>query len=276
MERIEIIDNKYMKQIKKSRHELKYNRKEFWKKNKVNFRNNLKTLISFFPFPEAWRVNIVASYFLLDKEGVSMPYDNDVWSFADIVGATKNQGHDLVVFFNRTDLEFLSAPALVPIVVHEMKHVEQAAQDPKKYIEEGVNDELNREFEKEADAEVRKFSDEFRKENVLEKVMYCYDKRSWKGAKKMAYYLYEDAKDAFGGGYDQEIKKEEYETFLKAEEEKDIDIFIDFFIESIEKQESKDNRELSKESSKEPAKEANKEPIKESSKEIKPVQVPAS
>jgi hypothetical protein len=230
---IEQINNKYLKQIKKSRHELKYNRKEFWKKNMVNFRNNLKTLVSFFPFPEGWRVNIVASYFLLDKEGISMPYDNDVWSFADIVGATKNQGHDLVVFFNRTDLEFLTAPALVPIVVHEMKHVEQAAKDPKKYIEEGVDDELNREFEKEAETEVRKYSDEFRMQNVLEKIMYCYDKKSWKGAKKMAQYLYEEAENSFGGGYDQQMRKEEYEIFLKAEEERDIDIFLDFFVESI-------------------------------------------
>ena len=42
-------------------------------------------------------------------------------------------------------------------------------------------------------------------------------------------YLYIEAKDAFGGGYDQEIKKEEYEAFKKAEEEKDIDLFIDYF-----------------------------------------------
>ena len=32
----------------------------------------------------------------------------------------------------------------------------------------------------------------------------------------MADYLYKEAKDAFGGGYDQEMKKEEYEAFMKA------------------------------------------------------------
>jgi hypothetical protein len=225
--------NKFLKQIKKARQELKYNRKNFWSKNKTNFLNNLKTLVSFFPQPAGWRVNIVASYFLLEKEGISMPYDNDVWSFVDIVGATENQGHDIIVFFNRTDLEFLSTPALVPLVVHEMKHVEQASKDSKKYIETGVNDELNREFEKEAEAEVLKFSDEFRKQNVLEKVLYCFDKKSWKGAKKMAHYLFAEAESAFGGGYNQDMKKEEHDMFLKAEEEKDIDIFIDYFINTF-------------------------------------------
>jgi hypothetical protein len=237
--------NKFLRQIKKARQEIKYNRKNFWNKNKVNFLNNLRTLISFFPYPEGWRVSVIASYFLLDKEGISLPYDNDVWSFVDIVGATPNQGKDIIVFFNRTDLEFLSAPALLPIVIHEMKHIEQAARDPKKYIEEGVNDELNKEFEKEAEAEVKKYSDEFRKQNVLEKIIYCYDKKSWKGAKKMAQYLFQEAKDAFGGGYNQDMTEEEYKMLLKAEEEKDIDIFVDYFIESFKSEEEKNNKESS-------------------------------
>ena len=230
------INVRYLKQIKKARQELKYNRKNFFRKNKVNFTNNLKTLISFFKFPEGWRINIVASYFLLDKDGASMPYDYDVWSFVDIVGATKNQGYDIIIFFNKSDLEFLSAPALIPLITHEMKHVEQSTKDPKKYIETGVNDELNKEFEREADAAVKEYSDEFRKQNILEKVIYCYDKKSWAGAKKMVHYLYTEAKDAFGGGYDQELTQEEYEIFLKAEEEKDIDIFIDYFISLEETQ----------------------------------------
>jgi len=52
----------------------------------------------------------------------------------------------------------------------------------------------------------------------------------------MVHYLYTEAKDAFGGGYDQELTQEEYEIFLKAEEEKDIDIFIDYFISLEETQ----------------------------------------
>jgi len=234
---INVINDKYLKQIKKARHELKYNRKNFWKKNKDNFINNIKTLVSFFSYPPGWRVNIIVSYFLLDKEGTSMPYDDEVWSFVDIVGATEKQGKDLVVFFNKKDLEFLSAPALIPLLVHEMKHVYQAAENPKRYIEEGINDKIHLENEREAEAEVKKYSDEFRKENVLEKVLYCYDKKGWKGAKKMAYYLYAESADAYGGGYNQEMMKDEYEVFLKAEEEKDIDIFIDYFINTFKKPE---------------------------------------
>lgn len=227
MERIDELNEKILKQIKKARHEIKYNRKEFWQKNRVNFRNNIKTLISFFKFPEAWNINIIASRFLLDKH--SMPYDKDVWSFSDIVAATKEQGYEIAIFFNKTDLEFLSAPALLPIVVHEVAHVFQVPKDPKKYILQTIDDNLSKEYEKEADEEAAKYSEEFRKENVLEKIMFCYDEEGWKGARKMIDYLYIEAKDAFGGGYDQEIKKEEYEAFKKAEEEKDIDLFVDYF-----------------------------------------------
>ncbi len=38
-------------------------------------------------------------------------------------------------------------------------------------------------------------------------------------------------------------KKEEYEIFKKAEDEKDIDIFIDHFIESIEKEFNENKKE---------------------------------
>ena len=233
METIAQINTKYLKQTKKARQEIKYNRKKFVQKNKINFLNNLKTLISFFNFPEGWKVNVVASYFLLDKDIKSMPYDTDSWSFVDVVAASENQGYDIVVFFNRTELEVLSAPALIPIIIHELKHVEQATKNPKVYVETSVNDELNKSFEREAEAEREKYSDEFRKQDVLEKVLYCYDKKSWKGAKKMAQFLYEENENAFGGGYRKEMTKEEYEIFLKAEDEKDIDIFIDYFTESF-------------------------------------------
>ena len=234
MDTINQINSKYLKQIKKSRHEIKYNRKNFVQKNRVNFLNNLKTLISFFEFPKNWKVNIVASNFLMDNDTKSMPYDNDVWCFVDVVAASKNQGYDLIVFFNRADIEFLSAPALIPIIVHELKHVEQATKNPKSYIETSYNDELNQTYEKEAEAERNNYSDEFRKQDILEKVLYCYDKKGWKGAKKMAHYLYEENENAFGGGYMKEMTKEEYELFEKAEDEKDIDIFIDYFIEGID------------------------------------------
>jgi len=243
MEKIEKLD-KFLKQIEKARHELKYNRRNFWNKNRVNFRNNIKTLISFFKFPENWNINIIASRFLLDK--YVLPYDKDVWSFSDVVGATEKQGFDIIIFFNKSDLEFLSAPALLPLVVHEVAHVYQAAQDTKTYVKSAVDDELNKKYESEADAEVRKYSDEFRRENVLEKVLYCFDERGWEGAKKIADYLFKESANVFGGGYDQEMTREEYEIYLKAEDEKDIDILIDYFIESIKDEEKKEEKKEGK------------------------------
>jgi len=223
--------NKFLKQVAKARKEIKYNRADFWNKNKVNFKNNIKTLISCFKFPEGWNVSTIASRFLLDKP--SMPYDEDVWSFSDIVAATKDQGYELILFFNKTDLEFLSLPGLLQIVVHESAHVYQAAKDPKSYVQLTVNEELNKISEQEAEAEVKKFSDEFRKEEILEKIMYCYDLESWKGAKKMVNYLYNETAKAYGGGYDRDMTEEEYKKFKEAEEEKDIDMFIDYFIDSL-------------------------------------------
>jgi hypothetical protein len=231
MDKINELNDKFFKQLKKARLDIKNDRKNFWNKNSVNFRNNIKNIVSFFKFPAGWNVSIIASRFLLDKR--SMPYDKDVWSFSDVVAATKNMGFDIILFFNKSDLEFLSAPALLPIVVHEVAHIYQAAQNPGEYVKSTVDEELNKKYEKEADSEAAKYSDEFRKENVFEKIMFCYDEEGWKGARKMIDYLFIEAKDSFGGGYDQEIKKEEYEIFKKAEEEKDIDIFIDYFINSL-------------------------------------------
>ena len=223
--------DRFLRQIKKARNDIKVDRKNFWSKNRINFKNNIKTLISFFTFPEGWTVNVIASSFLLDKPG--LPYDKDIWSFSDVVSATENQGHDIILFFNKGDLEFLSSPALLPIVAHEVKHVHQAAENPVKYVRATVDDQLSKEYEAGADAEVRKYSDEFRRENVLEKIMFCYDERGWDGARKMADYLYKEAQNSFGGGYDQSISKEEYEIFLKAQEERNIDLFIDYFIEGL-------------------------------------------
>lgn len=49
----------------------------------------------------------------------------------------------------------------------------------------------------------------------------------------MAHYLYEESEHAFGGGYNQDMTEEEHKVFQKAEDEKDMDIFIDYFIESF-------------------------------------------
>ena len=226
--------NRFLRQVKKARQEIKYHRPNFWNKNRINFKNNIKTLVSFFKFPDGWVVDTIASKFLLDKP--SMPYDLDVWSFSDVISATENQGFNIVLFFNKTDLEFLSLPALLPIVVHEVAHVYQAARNTKEYVQAAVNDETSIKYEEEADAEVRKYSEEFRRQNIIEKIMYCFDERGWEGAKKMVDYLHNGVKDSFGGGYDEAMNKKEYEIFKKSEEEKDIDIFIDHFVESVEKE----------------------------------------
>lgn len=226
--------NKFLRHVKRARSEIKYSRPNFWNKNRINFKNNIKTLVSFFPFPKAWKVDVIASKFLIDKP--SMPYDLDVWSFSDVVSATEKQGFNIILFFNKTDLEFLSLPALLPIVVHEVAHVYQAANDTKKYVQAAVDDKMSIEYEEGADAEVKKYSEEFRRQNILEKIMYCYDIEGWNGAKKMVQYLHVEAQESFGGGYDQSMKEEEYKIFAKAEDEKDIDIFIDHFLESIEKE----------------------------------------
>src|SRR4030042_504237 len=220
--------NKFLKQVKRARQEIRYHRPDFWSKNRINFKNNIKTLVSFFKFPAGWQVDVIASKFLMDKP--SMPYDLDVWSFSDVISATPKQGHNIILFFNKTDLEFLSLPALLTIVVHEIVHVFQAAENTAQYIQTAIDDKLSVKYEEEADTEVRKYSGEFRRQNILEKVMYCYDAAGWNGAKKMVEYLHVEAQNSFGGGYDQEIKKDEYEIFKKAEDEKDIDIFIDHFI----------------------------------------------
>jgi len=86
MEKIQELETKVFKQLQKVRNEIKINRKEFWAKNRTNFKNNIKNLVSFFKFPEKWRVNVSASTFLLDKQ--VLPYDKDVWSFSDVVSAT--------------------------------------------------------------------------------------------------------------------------------------------------------------------------------------------
>jgi len=241
MEKIRELE-KFLKQVKRARNDLKFDRKNFWSKNRVNFRNNIKTLVGFFEFPKGWNVSVIASTFLLDRP-MTMPYDKDVWSFSDVVAATESQGYEVVIFFNKTDLEFMSLPALLPIVVHEVAHVYQVPKDPKKYLLQTIDDKLSQEYESEADAEAAKYSDEFRRENILEKILFCYDAEGWKGAKKIVQYLYNEAKDSFGGGYDEAMKKSEYELFLKAEDEKDIDLFIDDFVESIEKLDKQEKEE---------------------------------
>jgi hypothetical protein len=217
-----------------AREDLKRNKEEFWKKNKSEFDRNIKQLTSLYKFPKPWKVHVIAADFLSKSGKELMPYDKNSWCFVDIVGATRKQGFDIVVFFSKSDLQYLSLPAMTSLVVHEMRHVYQAIKNPKKYSEQTVNDELYKKFEEEAEAEIRRYPDDLRKQAVLEKIIYSYSTKGWQGAQKEAYYLYEECQYAFGDGYKREMEKEEYDLFLEAKKKKDINLFIESFIDTFD------------------------------------------
>ncbi|MFA5856562.1 MAG: hypothetical protein WC867_04340 [Candidatus Pacearchaeota archaeon] len=227
---------KYLQIARNSRKELKTDKIKFWENNKSKIKNNIEEIIKQFRFPKNWKINVAISNFLDKKDNNYDANDTGTWSFVDIVGATKKQGFDIFVFFHKSDLEFLSLPALIPIVVHEMKHVEQAIRNPKQYIAQAINDDLHKKHEAEAEAEIGKYPEDFRKQAVLEKIVYSYYNFGWKSAKKTARYLYIESKFAFGDGYVSEMNKEEYDLFLKAEKAMDIDLFINNFSKTFENQ----------------------------------------
>jgi hypothetical protein len=192
--------------IKNARQRTRGNRAEFWDENKRNFKKNLKKIMEFYPLPEKWRLYLVASTFLFDEE--IFPFDYDSWSSTNLIAATKKQGFEVMMFLNKARLQFLSLPALIPMIEHEFVHVIQASRDPKKYLKSIINDSLSMKLEIEAEKEVQYISDEFRKQWILESILYCYDKDGWEFSKKMADFLYLQMEDMYGGGYDKGMKKE--------------------------------------------------------------------
>lgn len=217
----------FLKEIKKYRRALKENRTNFWKKNKKNFENNIKRIIKSQKLPRSWKIYIVASNFLSDKK--ILPFDYDSWSSVNLIAATKKQGFEMMLFLNKARAEFLSIPALAPLVIHELQHAKQAAKNPKKYIAGIINDRISRVSEIDAEKAITDLPKEFREENALESVLYCYDIGGWKMAKKMADFLYKKREEIYGGGYKKGMTEEEYKIFLRAEKNKDINIFINFF-----------------------------------------------
>jgi hypothetical protein len=218
---------RFMWQIEKSREILKGERIVFWEENKKNFKKNIRKIMEFYPVPEKWRLYLVASNFLFDKQ--IFPFDYDSWSSTNLIAATNKQGFEIMMFLNKARLQFLSLPALIPIIEHEFVHVLQAAKNPKKYLKSIIKDSLSKELEIEAEEKVTHISDEFRKQWVLESVVYCYDLDGWELAKKMADFLHIQMENMYGGGYDKGMSKEEYEKFLEAKEKKNINYFIEFF-----------------------------------------------
>lgn len=216
-----------LKEIKKCRKALKENRASFWEDNKKNFEKNIRKIIKSQKLPKRWKVYLVVSRVLSDKK--IWPFDCDSWSSTSVIGATKKQGFEIMMFFNKAGGEFLSAPALMPLVVHELQHIKQIAKSPKNYIISVMNDKISINLEKEAEKEVKNLPKEIKEEAVLEKILYCYDLGGWEMAQKMADFMHRKREEVYGGGYIKEMTKEEYEAFMKAKKNKNINIFIDFF-----------------------------------------------
>lgn len=217
---------KYLADAKAARAALLNDKERFWEANKKNFEKNVTELASLFKYPKKWRVNVIAAGFLpLGRD--------DQLSFSDMIGATEKQGFDMVVFFNRANMGFLSKAAMLPIIVHEMKHVDQAIEDPKRYAMQAVDDELYASYEVDAEAEIKKYPDEFRKQAVFEKMVYAYYNKGWKGAKEEAHYLHELSKNYYGDGYEEEMNEEEYSFFKEAEKRKDFEYFVREMLKSF-------------------------------------------
>ena len=217
----------FLNQIEISRKIIEKNRKKFWEENKRDFKRNVKQIINNYSFPQNWKIYVVASNFLFDRK--IFPFDYDSWSSTNLIAATKKQGFEVMIFLNKARLEFLSIPALIPIIEHELIHVKQAIQNPKKYLKSIINDSLSKKLEIEAEKQVKNIDDEFRKQWVLESILYCYDMSGWSFAKRMANFFHKEMENMYGGGYDKGMTDQEFKTFTKAMKKKNIDIFIDFF-----------------------------------------------
>ncbi len=208
----------------------KKERKKIWLENKRNFEKNILKIFSKIKnknLNKKWKIYILVGSFLEKK---ALPYSYDSFSSTNLLAASKKQGFEVMVFLNRARIEFLSLPALIPLILHELEHVKQAQKNPKEYLLSMLNDKLSEKLEKEAEKESKKVSDEFKKEYTLESVLYCYDLGGWKKAKKMADFLFNQEK-LYGGGYEKGISVREYKAFLNAKKEKNINLFIEIFVE---------------------------------------------
>jgi len=217
----------FQKEIFQCRNKLKKNRKPFWENNKKTFCKNIIDILESCELPKKWKTYIVASSFLSDKK--ILPFDYDSWSIVNLIAATKKQGFEIMVFINRSRAEFLSRPAIVPLILHEIQHVRQVANNPKKYITSALDDKVARLFEEDAEKSIRHLSGEFKREAVLESVLYCYDIGGWDCATKMANFLYNEREELYSGGYDKDMTDSDFELFQKAKRENKIDLFINHF-----------------------------------------------
>ena len=217
----------FQKEIFQCRNKLKKNRKPFWENNKKKFCKNVIDILKSCELPKEWKIYIVASSFISDKK--ILPFDYDSWSIVNLIAATERQGHEIMVFINRSRAEFLSRPAIVPLILHEIQHIKQVANNPKKYITSALDDKIARSFEEDAEISIHHLSNEFKREAVLESVLYCYDIGGWDCATKMTNFFYNEREELYSGGYDKDMTSTDFKLFQKAKKENKIDLFINQF-----------------------------------------------
>ena len=219
--------SKIEEQIKDVRINLHKDRTEFWKRNKKDFEENIKFLVNKATTPRDWKIYTIASHFVTDEE--IMPYGYDSWSCVLLIAATKKQGQELLLFYNEARIGFLSLPALLPLVTHELLHTHQAAASPKKYSSSAFNDSYGSALETEVESGIHDLPKIFLQEAVLESVLYCYDKKGWNSAQKMIDFLYKDRIKLYTGGYLPWLTQTDHEAFSEAKRQKNISVFINYY-----------------------------------------------
>lgn len=213
--------------IQKTRRKLLKDRKSFWNKNFSEFDKNIKALFETLKSNKKYKLFFVNSRFVSGKK---FPYEKDTWSSTNIISSSKSQGFEIMVFLNKDRSGFLSKPAILPIIVHEGQHIKQIEKDPQSYLSSMFDDKISFELEMEAEKEIGKIDDEFRREMMIESIVYCFDIGGWSRAQKMADYLSEDIKKQYGGGYNSMMTDDEYSIFKKSRRKKDIKYFIKSFL----------------------------------------------
>lgn len=215
------------KDIFRIRTRLKKDRKKFWDENRKNFEKNAEEMVKDLRkgiVPGKWKIYIVSGFLSGKKK-----YGKNTFSSSNLISATKQQGFEFMLFLNRAVLEFLSKPALVPLIFHELWHMKQVSGDARTFLLSMLNDKLSKKIEEEAEREAKKLNDEFRKEEVLESILYFFDESGWKEADKTAKYLHKGMKQAYGGGYEESMTEKEYRAFLASKKARDINKFIGAF-----------------------------------------------
>ncbi|MBS3092216.1 hypothetical protein J4466_02245 [Candidatus Pacearchaeota archaeon] len=225
----------FLKENYAARRRLYKNRDKFWHENKKNCERNCLFLVNLlkkqYQIPQKWKINIIVGNFSEKNNAKIKPFDYFSYSLTNLVVASKKQNYEFLIFLNKARIGFLSKAALIPLIAHEMQHIKQGALNPKEYLLSTIDDKLSEKLEREAELSARNIKnwDEFRKQQVLESVLYCYDLFGWNGARKMALFFYKEIKEIYGDGYLGDINEEEFKIFLNAMKKKDINLFIDYF-----------------------------------------------